>query len=300
MILTRLTTIDIRPLPWAIAHLYEHIFIEEFYEYLTANEHNADLFGWINAHTFEDVMFINSGHYSKKTALAYDAFVQKKLVFTPENVHHAIHCIQAEERETWAFDSKLLIASLEEASAFLSSKKPLSTPFYLPKITKAAQLYEDTTLHVEFPHAELDEFTLLLRLSVTISDICTRILQKEHAYIQGVSELLNDGATTAEILLQYTHEQKSEFATIGARIEATLHSYLDDDTLETILENFSLFQKEQLWQELPIRFYENSGIVTTNNEIAALATKERIARIFSKAKVYSSRTTSKDCERIQT
>lgn len=300
MTLTRLTTIDIRPLPWAIAHLYEHIFIEEFYEYLTANEHNADLFGWINAHTFEDMMFINCGHYSKKTALAYDAFVQKKLVFTPANVHHAIRCIQAEERETWTFDMDTLLTSLEEVSTFLTGKKPLSGPFYLPKITNAAQFYEDSTLHIEFPHTELDEFKVLLRLSVTFSDIAARIVQRNQAYVQGVSELLNDGADTAELLIQFTHRKDSELAKIGPQIARTLHSYLDDRALQTILTNFSVFEKEQLWQDLPIRYYENSGIVTTNSEIAALATKERIARIFSKAKAYTSRTTSKDRERIRT
>ena len=280
-------------------HLYEHLVIMGFYNYLEKTGTSTDLFGWINGQTFDKVMFIYSCFYNPNTAKLFDQYFASKLSFTEAEIDYCLATIEVEERSIAKVNKPQLLHDLEAVASLPWNKPSNIAPTILKSInfTKSAKDYHDLTIEIELQSKNIDLQTLFLRVEVMIYDIIHLALQKNIiSYVQGTSPVtilsVNDLASSIKVI---TVKNKTQTASeIQSICQTAIDNFDVKKNFKDIKRHFQIFAKEPLWQEINIFYYRYSGILTLNQEIANLATLKNIDTIFKNTRITVHRTNKDD------
>src|SRR5690606_13655908 len=117
MLTTTLHQLDTRDTSWFVAHLFEHLVIEGFYKYLEQESIDSRLFGWIEADTFEDRIFLSAGFYNPKAAKLLNQYLNNLPGYSQKDITRATETIQVEDK---------VLINIAEPSHLVSEIKRLS------------------------------------------------------------------------------------------------------------------------------------------------------------------------------
>lgn len=71
------------------------------------------------------------------------------------------------------------------------------------------------------------------------------------------------------------------------------------DSIRSIRRQYAAFAKAPLLKDVPIEYFRNTGIITSVEEIAELATRERLARVLNKLEISVALASEDDYERLE-
>lgn len=288
--------------PIDMAHIFEHLFILKAKQHLAKNGFCVDLFGWMRGETFDQVIFIDAGFYEPATAACFDEFIKTPLVYDERDISLAMETVAIEEKSEFCV-SIIEIKSHLHALALLrwdTNEQPNHNKTAAPQaiFTKAARNFRTAAFEVILKNPTLSEQKVFFRLRPIIDDILDELCTKKFTvYPVGISDFSTDNTQNSFLSFKRFRSQSGSLAPLSKDLQVQLHSYISGDTWPAIGQHFAVFGTEPLWRTLATDLYWELGIITTTEEIATLATKERIETIFKKLTIKARTATSADLQR---
>lgn len=288
MLYTKYYQKDTSDTEWQIAHLFEHLLIRGFYSMLEDKHIQSDFISWTNGDTFERVLFIDALFYTEELANEFDAYATNLPMFSEEDIFYALATLQAEDK---------IIISVNDMPALQNEVNKLRkrkwntpmmsfTPESVPKPAiltekRSAKDFRDIVVVTKSENLTPEEQRLLLRTRILLIDITNNTLAPISGLYQGGhSDIIRRDEHMA-FMSGYTITKGTTIKEIRNTLTDAFSPEVFD--LEKVLKShFDVFSNEPLWQNAPIDYFRATGIITTNQEVASLATVDRIRSIISK------------------
>lgn len=285
---------------WDVAHLYEHLVTISFQSYLESLGMHPGLVGNTSGDTFEQVVFLRATFYDKHVANAYEHFLTAPSLINTSYTPQALAEIETEEQESFSlrnkkeFDAQL---ALLISSPWVDNSQAKSTEIdessLLPQspfaTKKSAKDFQDVVVAIYADNSNLDEDeqTLFLRLSAVLNDVISYAIRKEQSgsYHIGLSPISKDDGTMGSTQ-HIRFKRPVELKRIQEIAEQALHNITKQANMPLIIAHFNEFGGHTTWKNFIIDYYKHTGIVTSNEHIASLATAERTASIIAKLSVH--------------
>ncbi len=290
MISTRFYTLDTHDLSWEEAHLFEHVLLNAWDEHIPTLGYHNGLYGWVGGKTFENYVFIDAGFYDEHVAVLFDNFIKSSPTFTDTQIRYSLAEIGAEDKalfEILHFDE--LKQKLSRASAALATGSSLAVKdIPMPSISsqRNAAAYRDISLVVIGHDLTGEEQVVLQRLKAMIIDYIIVTMNKKYCnYPRGHSALRDNKQDIGYFTKITLAKGQGSLKHLSEYVESELHMFPVKQHWEQIATHFEVFAHEALWKTNPIDYYRNTGIVTTVEEIARLATPKTVASIIAKLTV---------------
>lgn len=304
MITTVFHRLDTSDTDWQVAHLFEHLFVTGFYKFLDGHSISLTLFGWMSAETFEDCIYIDAGFYDPRVGALMEKYISQQHTFSSGDITCALSQMQSEEKVLLSItDHQLLSNELKKLSKRLwdTSLRTKSPGAQAIAVKRSAKDFKDVIVTVHADNLTPEEQKVFLRFHVVVIDVISEALvTKKGAYSHGNSPvaLRDDSMAYMSKFTMRQDDQAMSLASLRDYIQAALEDIKIDTNMQTLERHFTVFAKEALWQSMPLEYYRSTGIITTNQEVASLATAERLASILTKLRVMTRRATSADDHHI--
>lgn len=272
---------------WNVAHLYEHLLIAGAKKYLEKHGFSKDFFGWISGETFEDYIFLDAFFYQKEAAECFDNYLETKPTFTDSDIAWATKCIEAEEKVTLHYDAANVKHALNELNSHPWNTQQSSTGNRAVNkiITPRPSAKDFRDISIVFGANDLTnvEQKVFLRLRPILVDITYSYLgSMMPLYERGTSPVARRGSMEKFLTVYTIPRINGRLISLQQQIEDHFHTYPINKHTKELTAHFSGFASEQLWKDSATEYYRYTGIVTTTDEIASLATSETIAAILRK------------------
>lgn len=280
----------------ATAHLFEHLLILKFFAQMQQAGRHPALFGWLLGETFQEGIFFDAGFYGQENADFFEVFLSQQLTFSKTEIAFALETIAAEQRSNLTITNP---NSLQNALAILSNRLSLDsqsvtrTPTQI--ITQSAHdQFTDITFEIELQSQEIPLQKLFLRATVLITDIIKQALYRKLAYYcEGESPVATlDGFQSVIMIIRMRNgfdlQQLQQFC------QSTIDNFDVKNHFLAIEKHFQAFANEPSWQNLPIEYFRHSNILTTNQEIAQLATIDNFKKVLQATKISLNHSNSDD------
>lgn len=285
MIYTALNKLDTSDVQWEIAHLFEHLVVEGFYRTLTDQGIRPDLAGWVQADTFEDVLFIDTGFYNKQTDTLFSRYIETLPQFSDDLIAHCLSTIAVEERSLVRVQNQdILHRELTKlAKRPWNRPNPQFTPI-TPALTisRSAKSFRDITIEIHAHGLTIAEQKVFLRLRTILIDHIFHALRISGIYARGDSSSFREDGHMA-FLSQFTIKRGVlTLKDIEHKLQNTFSAFAVPEAMSAIQDHFTAFAAESLWVNIPVEYYRTTDILTSTEEIARLADEPTITSILSK------------------
>lgn len=287
MITTRLCRLAVSDIQWQLAHLFEHVLIAGFRNFLATRGHSKDLFGWLNGETFESYLFLEGGFYDPATAELFDEYLANLPRFTEDEIARSLRTIEAEERAVMKVtDYEKVQRVFEVLSRRTRGSQPVldqRQPMPLIEEAGSPKDFRSITLAVGAANLSVPEQKLLLRLYVILIDVIENALREQFgAYATGRSSVVDMKDGYAFFVKATFARNSVTMPCLKAACAEALHAFDVTANMAAIMHHFNAFAAEPLWKDLSIEYYRHAGIVATNAEIAGYATTENVQSLIQK------------------
>jgi hypothetical protein len=286
-----------------VAHLYEHIFIIGFDNYLKQQNLLPSLKGWLGGRTFNDILFVDYGFYSQTYLDAFKSYSTKPIELTNKEINFALSCISCESKiKTKVKNNKSLLNQLnrlhstkfteqEESkkSKFINEQilNPNLLPLELEK-SKVSQ-YKEYNLAILTKLNNINESTAILRLFPILQDIVEESISDIPHYNQSQSDITyNHEKSMAYVSLKIILDKSEDISEFTNTINHHFVNYNSAQLCSFMPDFVDSLTKVPTWKYLPLDYYEATGILTSNKLIAeSLLDNKIVKNILKNTKVTS-------------
>ena len=279
-----------------IAHLYEHLLIASFKDFIETQGFSRYLFGWLNGETFDTVLFLEYGFYDKQVENLFTEFIQSDSRINFVHVNNELERIAAEEgadlsaasinavtTELQRFNF-LPFQSLENTN-ILHDESPLETTTKRPIVTlkkKTPNLIINVLVEMEYNCIE--QLATLLRSTPILYDTINETLFAKGTYEVASSWIAREpGSLIARGSV--IHESRMELSSASTKRQIEEAIKLTSEKLSEHPNQLRTYANgfitTQTWNTLPIEYYRYAGVIASRNTIAELLTPEAVADVFS-------------------
>lgn len=291
---------DIRGLDWDTAHIYEHLFITCFEQYLETKGFSRYIYGWINGRTYQAILFIEAAFYNPAIKKLFEEFVTTNAFVLDKNQLPTILAqVQAEEQSLFKdIDTEKLVKSITQiANLPFHNNDTLDTVTFLPDATaptaamhvkKSTRKFTEFKVVIHLPDTQLENVAVFLRLTPILTKIADTTVTNSGGY-----------ATTSDTSVHYNARRKSFYITATYRIAR--EGYDKSDMLRAIthaMQNFDIkkhaseftkyittFAAYPTWSTFPVEYFETAGIHTSRAKIAQLFQSETLGDVFAAIRI---------------
>lgn len=287
MLYTDLHNVNISDIDWQTAHLFEHLLIDGFYNLTNEKGVRTEMLMWLRGETFHDVLFFDVGFYDAALSREFNNYLQSDKRFKREEIDSALAVISAEERKIInVVDYRSLIEVLNELWVRLGGKATKTslakTNLKLLRELQDGKRFHDITIVTTFDDVSEESQKLLLRLRILFMDLIEKNLNEpKGGYMRGHSSMLKNGNSMA-FMTQYTFNQNIGINEVSEALES-IKTQEVDKYMDSIRKHFDVYVSEPVWENLPIEYFRDTAIVTTNKEIASYGSIEHVQALFDKA-----------------
>lgn len=295
MIYTYVHTKIVPPALWNVAHLYEHMFFENFYNLVRQRGIDPGVIGYMGGETFQDIIFVSVGFYNKAIAEMYEAYVAKNRVDhtflaigiggceAEERVTFVINDQQALERELQVFDQLPWVEVSELAPQYIIDHEDDADGVIA--IRKSAERFRDVHMVMYLESPTRHEAAVWLRLSIVMDDVMIRAMRNIYpSYAPDSEPTMRKGNRVARIM-EHRFERQVTLKQIRQSMQEILENFDTATNMPYILEHMDMFGGHALWADMAITHYKYTGYLVGNNKIAELATPQMIEHIIKKIQV---------------
>lgn len=296
MVYSKLYQLDTSDSEWQVAHLFEHLVIHKFYSMLASKGVHSEMIAWVNGKTFENTVFVDTLFYTRVLADQFDTFVTNLPSFSDDEIAYGIATLQAEDKiiltvnNVLALQSELAKLSKRDWNTRKLLKHGSSKQTILTE-KQSAKDFRDIIIISKATNLTVTEQKVFLRLTILLMDVVTDSLSTIPGIYRG-----NDSDIVAQdkdmaFMTQYTITKGTALKQIQDAVSSA--TTVDDDHTKGVIDcHFKTFSAEPLWQGAPIEYFRQTGIITTNQEIAKLATFNVVKSILQKSSLEVQRMTS--------
>ena len=299
---TGLYYLDIREFNSDVAHLYEHLIIRTFEQYLIKNGYSNYLYGWVHGQTFRDIMFIEYGFYNPDVENLFVEFINNKARIDYKLVNSELLCIESEAKSNIIISSKkavinqlkkienLPLVSLQEDSIIRPYQIVESKPQIMPELLiekKSAKAFKNITILIGLKDTSLDELITFLRITPIILDVINSKLFSFGIYQNDRSlPIYKKQNKVAVALCIYTIKLGTY---TNKEIEKLVIQAIKGINIIGREKELSYYKEGFLttpgWNLFPIDYYEHTGLIVSKKEIVELLTPKNIHNIIDKLEV---------------
>ncbi|HUC79146.1 MAG TPA: hypothetical protein VMQ58_02790, partial [Candidatus Saccharimonadales bacterium] len=221
--------------------------------------------------------------------------------FCERDILSALAVISAEERKVIQIkDHATLLNSLEILWRRLSGttgRKIINKNSTCLTEHHADEKFHNVTIITNFSEISEDDQKLLLRLRILFIDlIVKKISQLPGGYIRGHSTVLRKNDSMA-FMTQYTFAKNIGVNDIEQAL-ADINRINVYDFMTAIRKHFKVFISEPLWNNMPIEYFRDTGITTSNKEIASLANEAHVQSLLDNVSFKVRESSSSDSDYI--
>lgn len=290
MIYTFIYTLETDCYQWDVAHLFEHLVINDFFEAVSEHGINPALIGWIRADTFEDRIFIDCGFYQSEVANLFQEYIDDLPLFSEENISIGLKVMEAEDKVAVAIlDKQMLNKNIFELSQIRwnadEQKAAVGSKSELLQSRRAASKFRDITIGVYAEDLTKNEQILFLRFEVLLADIVIHMLRTNfHVYSRGSSPVQKQDTIMGALIVFTLAKRPTILKDIKTLLELSIHNFDVRQNWAAVNAHFKGFSSNELWKDFAVYYYRWTGINTTTDEIASFATQENISSVLHKIK----------------
>lgn len=283
---------------WGVAHLYEHLLIQTFQNYIEKLGYSPYLYGWVAGETFQDVIFIEYGFYNPKVEKLFEKFINSEDRIDSSLIHNEVVRIEAEEGSLINVSNhKVLVKKLQELAehAFVSVEKDSDivitgdsqNSISLITQNKSKKSFKDITITVGLGEASLEEKALFLRMTPIIFDLLNSLVYSKGLYQKHISWPI----------YKNNHDAMLAFSVYTIKKSTYTNKELETLIIDALLEaDFTKHEKElqcyahgfmstPLWNTFPIDYFRYTGILVSRKNVAELLTVDNIQSVIKRLKI---------------
>lgn len=280
---TKLYSVYDLPFDHDVCHLFEHIVMREFLAKLNELGYSRAFFGWLNGHTIDSTIFFDLGAYSDNVIQLFDEHLATLRKFDSALIDRSISHVEAEMQSTIEVTDRTLLAQQLQEIACLVIKPAISqVPTMSPlHITYTPKLFREVAILVNVYDISEETKKAFLCLYPALLDIIRDAsLDSEAAYPCGKSALAinTDGIGIA---WRFAAKNTIDIAEAEYKTRHYLQRFNINKYIKHLDEYRGAFARTPGNNAMPIQFYEQTGIKSTKEELAKLATYERMTEIIN-------------------
>lgn len=278
-----------------VAHLYEHMLIESFYQKVAKELHiNSGVIGYIGGNTYLNVIFLESWFYNKTLNDMFKQHLKENISLDILNL--SIKQCEAEDRVIWdIMDKRKLTEQFSEldkipwinghtVKPFIYSDKVHKIEFPIT-VKKSAKSYRSIMININLSKLPLEDKVVYIRLYVIIQDLIDRYIRLMGWYrLYSSSTLINDDTIYSKLQISLPKDRNT-----NKIIQNNLQAYISNTDIEPIMglinDHFSEYVRQKTWSGRIVDDLHYINIIAGNYHIAKLATKERVTRIIKNIKI---------------
>lgn len=273
-------------------HLLEHVLVAAQRRFLLERgNHLFDIVA-VKGETFEEVVFFSGEFYTEKALADYELFWKKPQLRT-EDVQLAVKTLELEERSAVAVDALQLLAAARRIAAGGTSNLEVDL-----RMKKTPRQTVDVRVDVVLDSSDAAEQKVFLRLRPPLLDAITAVVSKFYAYDRGAAAVCQVG-DNLEFSQIFTVPSEISLDNLQKNLQQAIDKANSPDSIRSIRRQYAAFAKAPLLKDVPIEYFRNTGIITSVEEIAELATRERLARVLDKLEVSVALASEDDYERLE-
>lgn len=273
-------------------HLLEHVLVAAQRRFLLERgNHLFDIIA-VKGETFEEVVFFSGEFYTEKALADYELF-WKKPQLRMEDVQLAVKTLELEERSAVAVDEPQLLAAARRIAAGGTSNLEVDL-----RMKKTPRQTVDVRVDVVLDSSDAAEQKIFLRLRPPLLDAITAVVSKFYAYDRGAAAVCQVGGKL-EFSQIFTVPSETSLDNLQKNLQQAIDKANSPDSIRSIRRQYAAFAKAPLLKDVPIEYFRNTGIITSVEEIAELATRERLARVLDKLEVSVALASEDDYERLE-
>jgi len=296
MIYTYLFQKDVTDCSWDVAHLYEHAFCHAFFDYLSRNDINPGVYGFLNAEAFAHSIFVYACFYNKKAADLFEKFIRINNV-SEKSIDKPLAEIGIEDKLSYTIIDPVKFYSQFHSinQAIWTNVSLLKTARYLDKTSlitspftkkNSAKSYRDIIISYYIENGTLNENTLMLRWSVMLEDIIRTSLNDDMTcYVTDCSPAYDIEANTIGRTQIMRFLRNVRIQDVQEKVEKTIKTFDVEKNFSYIQDHFNEYSNQPTWRDDPIVYYKFNNIITSNSYINSLATLDNLLLLTSKIRV---------------
>lgn len=263
-------------------HLFEHVVIREFLFELRQHGYSRAFFGKLHGNTIDSTIFFELSVYSEDIVRLFEDCLATPRRFTDTVIKQSIAHIEAEMRaEVVVADRKLLDQQLHSLSAITSSSdEGIVSSDPALRIIDKPKLFREIAVIVNVYGVSAEVRKAFLCLYLPLFDmIRDAAIDSDAAYPGGFSSLATkDGGIG--IAQRFIVKKSVDLVAIQEATDKYMR-YLDLSSQADYLDTYrNSFKSDPQYNAAPIQFYDETGIEATREEIAELATFDRMNEII--------------------
>lgn len=282
---THLITITTSGIDHDMCHLVEHLVIQTF---LPDHPQNTLFPGWVSATTTDEVIFFELGAFKgRKFIDDFHTHLKNIPQVSMDDIKPSIARIECEMRESIdvprapGFVRAVNDALRQLHTGHISIKNSPAT------LAVREDSFGDILIHVKACDLDDTSTKLFLWLRNLLLDLVESVGLRElpmYPVAQTISYMDEDDAS---INFGWRFSVKSAAAEkvcwqINAKLHARLHAYDIESTYATMKEYAAVLARSDRFPHLPIKFYQETGILTSADELLKICTRDRVEVILHK------------------
>lgn len=305
---------DMANVPGDVAHVYEHAFIESFYNYLDKNDVSSLLSGGLTGEVIGSAMFIEYFFYSDKAEKLFHKYAKSVKRIDKTLIDNSIKTVESEkylplEINHVEFNECIDILDQREMIHVDEMHEPLDLHEVSSKIKYSSQEPTDeqmglsTEITIRFGAIlnDLASNAAIIRLTPIINDAVMQELIKLGAYSRGMGYVRrNPRKSLVGFTLIVTVDKNipQKQVKIAAKNGLNILKKAIAENPKMVQDYIDCFEYTPNWYAMPIDYYKSSGLLTSRKAIRNSFTIENIMKILSKIKINVSETLNDDYDEI--
>lgn len=269
-----------------ICHLFEHVVIQQFSLELQKHGYERAFFGSLHGQTIDSSMFFDLNVYNEEIMRLFEKTIHESHRFSDEMISQSIKHIEAEIcSQIMVTDRSLLKKQLQH---ILSKNHPNNQGALLEnslEIKETPKLFHDVAVIINVYYISEDVRKAFLCLYPVLLDLIRdAALDDESAYPTGVSALAvkDEGIGIAQ---RYRIAKDVDLDQLTKATTVYLRQFDTARRAQNIAQFKKSFRRAEVYRASPIRFYEETNIETTQEELANLITVKNLDDILQKMTV---------------
>ena len=195
-------------------------------------------------------------------------------------VQHELARIECEMREEIGVPSmsKLIDALNILAGQVLSKQPKLPQTKGLLSIRANSRCFRDILIHIEARHINTNGRKLFLWMDTVILDIIEERMRNLAAYVGATSVLYPEGGWTGlgQRWTVKTHQSAAGKQALERALNHIIRQ-IDVDTLYPVIHRyFKAYASHDLYHDLPIEYFRQTGLLVSTSELLELADKRTV------------------------
>jgi len=269
-----------------VAHIYEHLFIDSFYKYASAElKIDPAVIGAVSGQTYNGIVFIDAWLYDRRVVKLFEQYVENEVL--------DMSLLKTVADQTAAEDSRTMkvTESLNQIISELKNTKwqyidAVEPTLYADTVIDDKKLDDQNssiryksvlvTLYIPLAKLTLEDRVVFHRLSVMVHDIVAAFVRQNGWYVLDNTIVKEKGGYISRGLSINLPQSAIKNSELESKLEDKIHTFNTEVNYSYIHSHLVEYAKQQLWTSDVANRLKYTDIIFSNKSVPKLATQKRV------------------------